>query len=158
MARLSASAKQNDLIETARPSVGAPYLCFVVDGRSYAIDVQIVREVRRWSEPTPLPDSPRFVRGAINLRGTIIPVYDLKERFGDGPTTPGHYHVLIVVAHDDKFTGLLVDAVSDLVEIDLLAIQKVDEANKGADCFVDSIAIIDDRVVAILGIGSVVLP
>jgi purine-binding chemotaxis protein CheW len=130
----------------------AQLLCFVVNGRDYAVDVRIVREIRRWSEPTPLPDAPAFVRGAINLRGTIIPVYDLKARFGGGETVPERNHVLIVIDSADRLTGLLVDAVSDLA-----VIQTVTEIDRGADCFVDGVAVIDDKVVAILAIQSVVM-
>lgn len=131
-------------------------LCFTVNGRDYAVDVRMVREIRRWSDPTPLPDAPPFVRGVINLRGTIIPIYDLKERFGQGLTVAERYHVLIIVAEQDKLTGLVVDAVQDLAEIDRGTVQELSEIERRDDCFVEGVAVIDDRVTALLGIRSVV--
>ena len=66
------------------------------------------------ASPTPLPNTREFVRGVINLRGTIVPIFDLRARFGDGQTSPTKNHVVVVMSVGDKWVGILVDAVSEL--------------------------------------------
>ena len=59
-------------------------VCFTIGDESYGIDIRQVREIRAWSATTSLPNTPEFVMGVINLRGTIVPILDLRARFGRG--------------------------------------------------------------------------
>ncbi len=86
-----------------------------VHGRSYALPIGVVIEFRTWIEPAPLPHSPPYVLGIINIRGEIVPVFDVGARLGHGPTQPSPQHVITLVqAPDDQVVGLLVDDVSDI--------------------------------------------
>src|SRR5215470_16827793 len=69
---------------------------FKVGEEHYGIDIQQVREIRAWQVATQLPNTPAFVRGVINLRGTIVPILDLRARFGQGTTETGTANVVIV--------------------------------------------------------------
>ena len=100
-------------------SENADFLSFELANELYGVDIKDVEEIRVWEKPTPIPRSPSFVLGVINLRGMIVPVIDLRARFSVGecqylPTT-----VVIVLRssgdNDDKMMGLVVDAVSDVV-------------------------------------------
>ncbi len=98
------------------------FLTFRLDSECYAIDVLAVREIRSWSEPTPLPHTPEHVLGAMNLRGAIIPVVDLRVQFAVGNagfnSTTG---VIVVQAEDSQQTrqiGLVVDKVLDVTYLD----------------------------------------
>ncbi len=91
------------------------YLSLTVAGQDYAIDILQVREIRGWVAETPLPNSPPAVRGVINLRGLVVPIYDLRARLGAVPQPPSATHVVIVVEASHTQYGLLADAVSDIV-------------------------------------------
>jgi purine-binding chemotaxis protein CheW len=93
------------------------FLTFAVDGEEYGVEIINVREVKSWHEATRLPNSPNHVLGVINLRGVVIPIYDLRIRFGLGKTQVSDLHVVIIMAVGDRILGVLVDGVSDIITI-----------------------------------------
>jgi purine-binding chemotaxis protein CheW len=93
------------------------FVSFVVGDQHYGVDIMAVREIKAWTGTTPLPNSPAHVRGVINLRGAIVPVIDLRKRFGHELTEATSSHVVVIVAIGDIQNGLLVDAVSDIVTV-----------------------------------------
>jgi purine-binding chemotaxis protein CheW len=90
-------------------------VAFVIGGQHYCIDIMSVREIRNWTGVTELPNTADYMMGVINLRGVIVPIIDLKARFGLGSSLPTPAHVVVIVALGDKLHGLLVDGVSDIV-------------------------------------------
>lgn len=98
------------------PDSVAELLSFTVAGCDFCLPVGDVREVRSWSDPTPLPLSDPSLIGVINLRGTILPVIDLARKLGLSSLTmsPG---VIIVVAKTGRLAGLAVDRVDDILTI-----------------------------------------
>lgn len=90
---------------------------FAIRGQNYCVDILAVREIRMWNGATALPNSSDFIRGVINLRGTIVPVVDLRMRFGLGLTETTAGHVVVIVAVDTAQIGLLVDSVSDIITV-----------------------------------------
>ena len=105
------------------------FVSFTVGAQDYCVDIMAVREIRAWTGVTGLPNSPSYIRGVINLRGAIVPVIDLRMRFGQGltETTPGH--VVVIVAIGDTQNGLLVDGVSDIITVpkkDIAAIPEME--------------------------------
>ena len=100
------------------------FLTFAVGDESYGISITTVREIKSWEETTVLPNSPQFMRGVINLRGTVVPIFDLRSRFGQGETNiNAAKSVVIVIAIEDRQIGLLVDAVSDILDVESSAIK-----------------------------------
>jgi purine-binding chemotaxis protein CheW len=89
----------------------------VVGEQHYCVDIMAVREIKAWTGTTALPNSPAHIRGVINLRGAIVPVIDLRKRFGQELTEPTPAHVIVIVAVGDIQNGLLVDGVSDIVTV-----------------------------------------
>ena len=87
-------------------------IAFRIEDQEYSVDIMSVREIRGWTAATPLPQSPDYVRGVINLRGTVLPIVDLSARLGLGTVEPTPRHVIIVVHIGKRIVGLLVDAVS----------------------------------------------
>jgi purine-binding chemotaxis protein CheW len=98
-------------------SSASQVLCFQLAGQEYAVSILQVKEIRRYSPTTTLPDVPPYVLGVINLRGTVIPVFDLRQRFGVGPTTIDRNTAIIVVSVETRNVGLLVDAVTRVENI-----------------------------------------
>src|SRR5690606_14036549 len=92
-------------------------IAFPIGEQTYGVEITTVREIRAWDGATPLPNTREFVRGVINLRGTIVPIFDLRARFGDGQTSPTKNHVVVVMSVGDKRVGILVDAVCDILTI-----------------------------------------
>ena len=84
-----------------------------------------VREIKEWSGVTQLPNQPDYMRGVLNLRGTMVPIIDLRCRFGQGLTDATPVHVVIVVHVDGKTVGLLADRVLDIVSLDATDIQPI---------------------------------
>jgi purine-binding chemotaxis protein CheW len=102
---------------------GPQYLTFLLGGEEYGIEILKVQEIRGYSPITPLPNTPGYVKGIMNLRGTIIPVVDLRSRLSMRAMEPGPFTVIIVVKVGTKVKGMIVDAVSDVVSIPATEIQ-----------------------------------
>ncbi len=95
------------------------YLTFMLAGEEYGVDILRVQEIKGWSTATPLPNTPDYILGVINLRGTVVPVIDLRKRFKLESIAFGQTTVVIVVkVADDGFgeriVGIVVDAVSEV--------------------------------------------
>lgn len=93
------------------------YVTFTVGDEEYGINILAVREIRGWTQESRLPNLPEFVRGVVNLRGVIIPIFDLRARFGGGSTEVTKRHVVIVVRVGERVRGILVDAISDILGV-----------------------------------------
>jgi len=99
------------------------YLCLAVGKETYAVGIDMVREILEVGRMTPLPLTPEFVRGVMNLRGAVVPVIDLKARFGAEPAVIGRRSSVVIVEtdHQDQdgplVVGVLVDGVSEVLEI-----------------------------------------
>lgn len=117
--------------------------------QEYCVDIMSVREIRGWSAATPLPQSPSYMRGVINLRGAVLPIMDLAERLDLPPTQPSERSVIIVVQVGERLVGLLVDAVSDILSINPEQIQPTPDVGcDQAKAFVRGLITIDDRMVS----------
>ncbi|MET0155371.1 MAG: chemotaxis protein CheW [Rickettsiales bacterium] len=91
------------------------FLTFSVAGASYGVNIMAVREIIGWTQTTRLPNSPAYMKGVINLRGAIIPIFDLKCRFRLGSTDPNEKNVVVIMSVADKLIGVLADTVSDIL-------------------------------------------
>ena len=131
------------------------FISFKIGREEYGIDIMAVREIRGWSQTTVLPNQSPHVCGVMNLRGTIVPVFDLRSRFGMGVTVASSSHAVIVVAVLDRLIGLLVDAVSDILTIDVSEIRSVPETEVGVSVdFLAGIVSVKDRMVVILALDK----
>lgn len=113
---ISVAENKEEVIEVNSDNL-LNFLTFTIDDSRYGVDILSVREIKVWENPTELPNSPEYMKGVINLRGVVIPIFDLKKRFGTGEISPDPQNVIIILAIDEeKMIGILVDAVSDIVE------------------------------------------
>jgi purine-binding chemotaxis protein CheW len=130
-------------------------ISFEIGGQEYCIDVRSVREIRGWTATTPLPQTPDYVLGVINLRGVIMPVLDLRSRLGLGVTEPSSRHVIVVVEQDKRMAGVLVDGVQETFQVaaSLLQVPPVMACGVG-DQFVDAIIPLGDRMLSRLVVAS----
>lgn len=133
-------------------------LCFRVGGEDYAIDISKTREIRGWTTPSPMPDAPEFVIGVINLRGVVLPLLDLAARL-DLPTPETNERSVVIVAEVNELkTGLLVDAVSDIIHPSADEMQPPPEAATSSDrSYVQALTFIGERMVRVLDLETVML-
>ena len=120
-------------------------IAFKLTDQDFCIDIGLVREIRGWSPTTVLPHAPHYVRGVINLRGSVVTVVDLSARLGFGASEPTHRHVVIIAMHEGRIVGLLADLVSDIVTISDDSIQAVpDIASDPAHEFISGMITFED--------------
>ncbi|MDW4496488.1 chemotaxis protein CheW [Sulfitobacter sp. D35] len=132
-------------------------LTFRLADQEYSLDIMSVREIRGWTHATPLPHAPSYMKGVINLRGTVLPVMDLALRLGLEPREHTDRNVIIVVKHDDTMTGLLVDAVSDIIARTADDLQPPPEVQTSAATnVVSALTLMDERMIRVLDLRSVV--
>ena len=134
------------------------FITFTLDAQEYGVDIMQVREIKGWTETTALPQAPSYVRGVINLRGIIVPILDLRARFGMGTTEPTRMHVVIIVITDTRTTGLLVDAVSDIITVDpstVRAVPRMDDLPP-EDSFLDGLVALEDRMVTLVSLDGLI--
>lgn len=132
-------------------------LTFRIADQDYALDIMSVREIRGWTHATSLPHAPHYMKGVINLRGTVLPVMDLSARLGLPAREQGERNVIIVIKIDEKMTGLLVDAVSDIVTLAPDDLQPPPElSSDGSQAVVSALTLIDDRMIRVLDLGATV--
>ena len=131
-------------------------LSFRVEDHEYSVDIMSVREIRGWTRTTSLPHSPSYVRGVINLRGTVLPVIDLGMRLGMEPSEPDDRNVIIVIDVDGRTLGLRVDAVSDILALPTEQLRSPPEiAADENQTFLKALTIIDERMVRVLDLTSI---
>lgn len=131
-------------------------ISFRMSEQEFCLDIMAVREIRGWTKATPLPHSPAFVRGVINLRGAVLPVIDLKARLGLGVSEPDARNAIIVVHIADRIVGLLVDAVSEILSAQRDAVQPT--PNVGCDTvsrFVQGIIAQEGRMISWVALDNV---
>ncbi|GLI92446.1 chemotaxis protein CheW [Methylocystis echinoides] len=138
-------------IQSAQGVEPQEFIAFHVGEQTYCIDIITVREIRGWTPATPLPHAPSFVRGVINLRGSVLPVVDLAARLGLPIKEPTARHAVIVVQSNGQIVGLLVEAVSNIMTIAPDAIQPTPEvASELSRSFIQGIVAADQQVISVL--------
>ncbi|MEM7521256.1 MAG: chemotaxis protein CheW [Pseudomonadota bacterium] len=139
------------------PASSLELLTFRVADQEYALDIMSVREIRGWTNATPLPHAPDYMKGVINLRGTVLPVMDLCARLGLPSPDQTERNVIIVVKMEDHMTGLLVEAVSDIVALSPDDLQPPPElTGSAADGVVSALTLIDERMIRILDLHATI--
>lgn len=93
-------------------------LTFRLGHEEYCIDILKVREIRGYEAPTRLANAPHFIKGVINLRGVIVPIVDMRLRFGCDDAGYDDFTVVIILALGERTVGMVVDSVSDVLRIE----------------------------------------
>jgi purine-binding chemotaxis protein CheW len=133
----------------------ARYLCVDLGTEHYAVPILSVREIQAYAPPTPLPRMPAHVRGVTNLHGDIVPVVDLRLRVGMAEQPYGRLAVIVFVAMTGQVVGLIVDAATRVLDLELGQIRPAPEIAEGVDVsFIAGIARTVDRVLVVLDVES----
>ena len=137
------------------------FLTFVCAGEEYGVDILCVQEIKGWDGVTRVPYTPDYLLGVMNLRGVIVPVIDLRTRFGVAQRAPDGSTVVIVVRvrsdHGEKTAGIVVDAVSEVYSVSPENIKPTPELGATADrACVQNLASVDEKMVMLLDIDKLV--
>lgn len=138
-------------------SAAAPtqFISFAIGDDHYGVDIMAVREIKGWSEITHLPRQPDYVRGVLNLRGAIVPIVDLRCRFGQGLTEVSPLHIVIIVQIANRQVGLLADRVLDIVTFDVSQVQPVPRIVDGSRInFLAGLVTVDNGMIALIDLPN----
>ena len=133
------------------PGAQTQFISFAIGDDQYGVDIMAVREIKCWSEITHLPKQPDYLRGVLNQRGVIVPIIDLRCRFGQGKTEATALHVVIIVQIASRLVGLLADRVLDIVTLEGGQMQPVPKAAGGQSAaFIAGLATLDSGMLALI--------
>ncbi len=141
---------------------GAQFLTFMLGGEEYGVDILRVQEIKGWESATEIPNMPDYIRGVINLRGTIVPIVDLRRRFAMVSTEYTSTTVIIVLMVKNaegaqRTMGFVVDAVSDVYSVGAAQIKPAPDfgGQIRAEC-VRGLATVDDKMIILLDIDQLI--
>jgi purine-binding chemotaxis protein CheW len=131
------------------------FISFAIGDDQYGVDIMAVREIKGWADITHLPKQPEYVRGVLNLRGAIVPIVDLRCRFGQGLTETTPLHIVIIVQIGGRQVGLIGDRVLDIVSVDASQIQPVPRTAQGETTdFLSGLVTHDNTMIALIDLPN----
>ncbi len=137
------------------------YLTFILAGEEYGLDILRVQEIRAWDTVTPIPNTPPYLKGVINLRGTIVPIIDLRVRFGleTLPYRPTTVVIVLKVESESghRIMGMVADAVSDVYSITSEARKPTPDFGSAISTeYLEGLATIDEKMVILLDVDRLI--
>ena len=132
------------------PGLPTQIVTFRIAARVFGVDVAVVREIKGWQPTTALPEAAAHVLGVINLRGQIVPVYDLAMLLGIAGADTTASKVVIVLDVHDRPCGIVADAVSDILDVAPTDFRASPVAIGGADALVSTLVVKNGVVIALL--------
>ncbi|MGA7438105.1 MAG: chemotaxis protein CheW [Luteibacter sp.] len=144
---------------TAVADEAAQYLTVNLGTEEYGVDILAVREIRGWTPVTRIPQAPSYVLGVLNLRGAIVPVLDLRLRFGLAREEYTATTVCVIVMVAGRQFGVVVDAVSDVVEVSPSGIRPVPDMGTTVDTeYLKGLTSVGERMVLLLDVDRLLQP
>lgn len=131
---MGAMEKMSDLASSS----AREYLTFRLDQEEYGIDILKVQEIRGYEPPTRVANAPSFIKGVVNLRGTIVPIVDMRLKFNCSKAEYDSFTVVIILNLGNRIVGIVVDSVSDVMELPPEALKEAPEV----DSVIDSSAVV----------------
>lgn len=133
----------------------AELISFAIGDDQYGVDIMAVCEIKEWTSISPLPKQPEYVRGVVNLRGIIVPIVDLRCRFGQGITECTPTHIMIIVQFDGKQVGLLADRVLDIVSYDESDVRPVPKVAQSTEAdFISGLVTVEENMIALVDLAN----
>jgi purine-binding chemotaxis protein CheW len=130
------------------------FISFAIGEDQYGVDIMAVREIKGWSQICALPRQPDYMRGVLNLRGVMVPIVDLRCRFGQGMTEATPLHIIMVVQIGDRPVGLLADRVLDIVNVEPSKMQPVPRVAEAARIdFLSGLVTVESGMIALIDLS-----
>lgn len=142
-----------DHLDLAKAEEVKEYLSFRLGDEEYGIDILAVREIRAYEKPTRIANTPDFICGVINLRGVIVPIVDLRIKFGLAKLQYDSLTVVIILKVSDRVVGIVVDSVSDVLPLKDQDIRPAPEFNSRIQSsFIRGLATVQERLLILMDI------
>lgn len=133
------------------------FLTFTLGSEEYGIDILKVQEIRAYNAVTPIVNAPAFIKGVMNLRGTIVPVVDLRIKFGVGEATYDRFTVVVVLKISQRTIGIVVDSVSDVLQLAADQIREAPEFGAAMDtAYLMGLGTIGERMLILVDIERLI--
>ncbi|SPF81941.1 chemotaxis protein CheW [Pseudoprimorskyibacter insulae] len=133
------------------------FVTFSAGNQIFCLEITQIREIRRWTPVTALPHTPPDILGVMNLRGAVIPIFDLSARFGLGATPSNERNVVIVAASASDTVGMLVESVSEILSIESDQIQETpDLKSDAARNYITGVIAHNETMIRVVDLGAVV--
>lgn len=146
-----------DVVSQLNNANGSQYLTFQLADQDFGVDILKVQEIKNYSSITPIPNTPMHVKGAMNLRGTVVPIIDLRVKFGMPETEYDQYTVIVVVNVGSRILGLIVDAVSDVLNVGDQEFEASPDFGHDTDTtFISGLAKTGERLTTLLNLEKLV--
>ena len=150
--------------QTAAPrpasAAGLPneYLTFTLGEEEYGVDILKVQEIRSYDTVTKLPAAPAYIKGVINLRGTIVPVVDMRLRFAMDEARYDQFTVMIILSVNGRVVGLVVDGVSYVITLEAEQIRPAPDVAAGSldTRFITGLGAVEERLLILVDIEGLV--
>ncbi|WP_305908323.1 chemotaxis protein CheW [Methylomarinum sp. Ch1-1] len=139
------------------------FLTFEIAGEVYGVDILKVQEIRGWEPVREIPNTPAFIKGALNLRGSIVPIVDLRERFKMDRTDYSPMTVVIVLCVEHQsgtsVMGIVADSVSDVLDVNAVDIKEAPNLGSHIDTrYMRGMYVIEDKMVLLLNVAKLLNP
>lgn len=129
------------------------YLTFRLGEEEYGIDILKVQEIRGYEQPTRIANAPSFIKGVVNLRGVIVPIVDLRLKFNLGSAEYNDFTVVIILNLGSRVVGIVVDSVSDVMELSPEQIRPAPEVGSSVEAdFITGLGTLNDRMLILIEI------
>ncbi len=148
-------ASNNDTMDHSPSAPVGEYLTFVLGTEEYGIEILKVQEIRGYDAVTKIANTPDFIKGVINLRGTIVPIVDLRVRFNLGKIEYNEFTVVIILNLNGRIVGIVVDGVSDVITLQASQVRAVPDLVSTIDTkYLVGLGTVDDRMLILVNIES----
>lgn len=143
------------MVDGTQSESGKELLTFALGSEEYGIDILKVQEIRGYEKVTHIVNSPAFIKGVINLRGTIVPIIDLRLKFALGSAEYTAFTVVIILNVSNRVVGVVVDSVSDVICLDPDEIKEAPPMSSDLDTrFIQGLATLNERMVILMDIEA----
>ena len=158
MATAVETARKESAQQVGVETDGNQFLTFQLGDELYGVDILRVQEIKGYTTVTKIPNTPDYIKGVLNLRGTIVPIVELRTTFGMPTIDYTMFTVIVVVVVRDRIMGLVVDSVSDVLTISKKDIQAPPEFGAKVDVSVlNGIGKSGDKLVSLLDIDRLLI-
>ena len=146
LSRLTADSRRD-------AAAGREYLTFTLGSEEYGVDILKVQEIRGYDAVTRIPDAPDFIKGVINLRGTIVPVVDMRLKFRLARADYNQFTVMIILNIAGRVVGMVVDGVSDVLQLTAEQVRPAPEFGSSVNTrYVTGLGTLDARMLILIDI------
>jgi purine-binding chemotaxis protein CheW len=129
------------------------YLTFTLGGEEYGVDILKVQEIRGYEKPTAIANAPAFIKGVVNLRGTIVPIVDMRIRFNLGSAEYNQFTVVIILNVAGRVVGMVVDTVSDVIGLSAEQMRPAPDFSSAFDTqYITGLGTVEDRMLILIDI------